>query len=183
VRVLSAQGVIADQIGEHAKAQALYRSALKQDPSDPVVLTNLGLSLIISKQAGEAETILRRAVAAPKADARMRETLALALTINGRRDEAVSVLGVDMPPAAAREKVSALLQSAQGEGLTHVARQTQLNDPPLRPSTNSLPDKAQAKSAPKASGPPKPVLAGAVSSGDPAATAPAIQLRTGLADN
>ena len=186
-RVLSAQGVIADQSGEHAKAQALYRSALKQDPSDPVVLTNLGLSLIISKQPGEAEMILRRAVAAPKADARMRETLALALTINGRRDEAVSVLGVDMPPAAAREKVAALLQSAQGEGLTQVARQAQLNDPPLRLSTSALTDKPQAKAATKApspsGGPPKPALAGAVSGGDPAATAPLPQLRTGLADN
>jgi Flp pilus assembly protein TadD len=186
-RVLSAQGVIADQSGDHSKAQALYRSALKQDPSDPVVLTNLGLSLILSKQPGEAETILRRAVASPRADARMRETLAFALTINGRRDEAASVLGVDMPPAAAREKVAALQQSAEGEGLTHVARQAQLNDPPLRLSTpvaakTQSPMQAQAKAAPIASGPPKPALAGTVST-DAAATGPAIQLRTGLSDN
>lgn len=131
-RVMSAQGVIADQSGEHAKAQALYRSALKQDPNDPVILTNLGLSLLLSKQPKEAETILRRAIASPRADRRMRETLALALVVNGRGAEAVSVLGVDLPMDAARQKVADLQANAQGEGLMTTAKAVQTAEPPLR---------------------------------------------------
>lgn len=182
-RVLSAQGVIADETGEHAKAQALYRTALKQDPNDPVVLTNLGLSLILSKQPIEAETILRRAVASPKADARMRETLALALTINGRKDEAVSVLGVDMSPALAREKAAELQHSAQGEGLTQAARQTQMKEPPLRLSANEAVTKTATKPAQPVSGPPKPALAGTVNGLDSSPSTPAVTLRSGLHDN
>lgn len=113
-RVLSAQGVVADQSGEHAKAQELYRSALKQDPNDPVILTNLGLSLLLSRQSREAETF------------------ALALVVNGRTDEAVSVLGVDMAAAAAREKVAELQQGAASEGLSGAVRAAQKAEAPLK---------------------------------------------------
>jgi Flp pilus assembly protein TadD len=42
--VLSAQGSVADQLGDHEQAQAYYAAALKIAPAQPHVLSNLGLS-------------------------------------------------------------------------------------------------------------------------------------------
>ncbi len=174
-RVLSAQAVVADQSGEHARAQELYRSALKQDPNDPVILTNLGLSLLLSQQSREAETILRRAVASPRADLRMRETFALALIVNGRSEEAVSVLGVDMPPAAARQKVAELQQGAASEGLSGTIRAAQTADAPLKlaPAKTTAPVLKPAQAATNTL---KPTVVVPV----PAAEAAPLGLRSGL---
>ena len=40
--VLSAQGSVADQLGDHEQAQAYYAAALKIAPAQPHVLSNLG---------------------------------------------------------------------------------------------------------------------------------------------
>ncbi|HEX8167536.1 MAG TPA: tetratricopeptide repeat protein, partial [Beijerinckiaceae bacterium] len=54
-RILSAQGAVADQLGDHALAQRYYEAALKIVPGEPTVLSNLGLSLALSKRLAEAE--------------------------------------------------------------------------------------------------------------------------------
>src|SRR3984893_16351384 len=66
-RILSAQGTTLDQLGRHDEARQYYASALKIAPEEPSVLSNLGLSYVLSKDLPKAEEILRRAYANPKA--------------------------------------------------------------------------------------------------------------------
>lgn len=71
--VLSAQGSVADQLGDHEQAQAYYAAALKIAPAQPHVLSNLGLSYALSKKLPEAEKTLKEAAAAPDADRPVRQ--------------------------------------------------------------------------------------------------------------
>jgi Flp pilus assembly protein TadD len=66
--VLSAQGSVADQLGDHEQAQAYYAAALKIVPAQPHVLSNLGLSYALSKKLPQAEKTLQDAAAQHDAD-------------------------------------------------------------------------------------------------------------------
>jgi len=109
-RILSAQGAVLDQLGRHQDAQRQYASALKMQPNDPSVLSNLGLSYALSKDLTRAEATLRRAVAQPGADAKSRQNLALVLGLQGRFAEAEAIARADLPPDQAAENVAALRQ-------------------------------------------------------------------------
>ena len=75
--ILSAQGSVADQIGDHAQRAGFYQSALKIQPGDPMVLSNLGLSYALSRNLPRAESTLREAVSAtPRGHARAAESRA-----------------------------------------------------------------------------------------------------------
>ena len=65
-RILSAQGAVADQTGDHVLAQQYYESALKLVPEEPSVLSNLGLSYALTKRLADAERVLRQAAANPE---------------------------------------------------------------------------------------------------------------------
>ena len=106
--VMSVQGAVADQLGDHASAMQFYRDALKIAPGEPGVLTNMGLSLALSRQLPEAERTLRQAVASPNADARMRGDFALVLALEGKFAEAERVSLTDLPSEAARANVEAI---------------------------------------------------------------------------
>src|SRR5450432_326355 len=67
-RILSVQGTVLDQLGRHDEARRYYASALKISPDDPSVLSNLGLSYVLSKDLPKAEETLRRAYGSAKAD-------------------------------------------------------------------------------------------------------------------
>src|SRR5271157_1857356 len=108
--VMSVQGAVADRLGDHAAAMQFYRDALKIAPEEPSILTNMGLSLALAKQLPEAERTLRRAVASPKADERMRGDLALVLTLEGKYAEAEKVSLTDLSPEAARANMEAIKQ-------------------------------------------------------------------------
>jgi Flp pilus assembly protein TadD len=108
--VMSAQGVVADRLGDHAAAMQFYRDALKIAPGEPSVLTNMGLSLALAKHLPEAEQVLKQAAASPKADARMRGDLALVLALEGKFSEAETVGQADLSPDAARANVEAIRQ-------------------------------------------------------------------------
>src|SRR4051794_16202588 len=60
-RILSVQGASLDQLGRHDEARRYYTSALKIVPDEPSVLSNLGLSYMLSKDLPRAEETLRRA--------------------------------------------------------------------------------------------------------------------------
>ncbi|GJD69774.1 tetratricopeptide repeat protein [Methylobacterium gnaphalii] len=107
-RVLSAQGTVADQLGDHVRAQGFYEAALKIVPNEPTVLSNLGLSYLLGRQLDQAETTLRLAADQPHADARVRQNLALALGLRGRFDEAETVLRRDLTPEAAAANIVSL---------------------------------------------------------------------------
>jgi Flp pilus assembly protein TadD len=107
-RVLNAQGAIHDQLGNFKEARRYYQTALKIVPNEASVLSNQGLSYILSKDLVQAESILRRAAASPGADKRVRQNLALSLALQGKFDEAEKVAAGDLPPDEARANVAAL---------------------------------------------------------------------------
>ena len=76
-RILSAQGAVLDQLGRGEEARQYYASALKISPDEPSVLSNLGLSYVLSKDLPKAEETLRRAYGRADADPRVRQNLGI----------------------------------------------------------------------------------------------------------
>jgi Flp pilus assembly protein TadD len=109
-RLLSVQGTALDQLGRHDEARRYYASALKIMPDEPSVLSNLGLSYVLSKDLPKAEEILRRAYASSKADARVRQNLGLVVGLQGRFAEAETIVRADLPEDQAAANVAYLKQ-------------------------------------------------------------------------
>jgi Flp pilus assembly protein TadD len=110
--VLSVQGAVADRMGDTQSAMSFYREALKIAPDEPGVLTNMGLSLALSKNLAESERALRPAAASPKADATTRGDLALVLALEGKYAEAEKVGETDLPPDQSRGNVETIRRLA-----------------------------------------------------------------------
>lgn len=107
-RILSVQGTVSDQLGEHDQARKYYEAALKLAPGEPSVLSNLGLSYALSKQLPQAEQALRDAAQNPRADARVRQNLVLVLGLQGRFGEAEEIARQDQSPREAAATVADL---------------------------------------------------------------------------
>src|SRR6266436_3562365 len=107
-RILSVQGTALDQLGRHDEARRYYASALKIAPEEPSVLSNLGLSYVLSKDLPKAEETLRRAYASTKADARVRQNLGLVVGLQGRFAEAETIVKADLPAEEAAANVAYL---------------------------------------------------------------------------
>jgi Flp pilus assembly protein TadD len=107
-RILSVQGTVLDQLGRHDEARNYYASALKIMPEEPSVLSNLGLSYVLSKDLPKAEETLRRAYATGKADARVRQNLGLVVGLQGRFAEAETIVKADLPAEQAAANVAYL---------------------------------------------------------------------------
>jgi Flp pilus assembly protein TadD len=109
-RILSVQGTVLDQLGRHDEARRYYASALKIVPGEPSVLSNLGLSYVLSKELPKAEETLRQAYGSARADARVRQNLGLVVGLQGRFAEAESIVKADLPPDEAAANVAYLKQ-------------------------------------------------------------------------
>ena len=107
-RLLSAQGATLDQLGRYEEARQYYASALKIVPEEPSVLSNLGLSYVLSKDLPKAEETLRRANERAGTDPRVRANLALAVGLQGRMAEAEKIVKADLPPEEAATNVAQL---------------------------------------------------------------------------
>ncbi|SRR6266702_2423994 len=106
--ILSVQGTTLDKLGKHEEARRYYTSALRIVPEEPSVLSNLGLSYMLTKELPKAEETLRRAYAASRADARIRQNLALVVGLQGRFAEAESIVKADLPADEATANVTYL---------------------------------------------------------------------------
>ncbi len=115
-RILNAQGAVLDQMGRHAEAQKHYDAALKIVPDEPSVLSNLALSYVLVKDLKRAEATLRRAVAQPGANGKVRQNLALVVGLQGRFDEAEKIASADLPPTEAEANVVYLRQMLAQQG-------------------------------------------------------------------
>jgi Flp pilus assembly protein TadD len=115
-KLLSVQGTVLDQMGRHDEAQRYYDSALKIMPGEPSVLSNLGLSYMLSKNLPKAEEALRQAYASQQADARVRQNLALVVGLQGRFGEAETIAKADLPPDQAAANVAYLKEMLKGQG-------------------------------------------------------------------
>jgi Flp pilus assembly protein TadD len=109
-RILSVQGTALDQLGRHDEARRYYSSALKISPGEPSVLSNLGMSYVLSKDLPKAEEALRQAYASGRADARVRQNLGLVVGLQGRFAEADGIVKADLPPDEAAANVAYLKQ-------------------------------------------------------------------------
>ncbi len=129
-RILNAQGAVLDQMGRHEDAQRHYSSALKIKPNDPSVLSNLGLSYALSKDLKRAEATLRRAIAQPGAESKVRQNLALVVGLQGRFAEAEKIASADLPADQAAANVSYLRQmlAQRSSGKKQTARQSSANN-------------------------------------------------------
>lgn len=107
-RLLSVQGTTLDKMGRHEEARGYYASALKIMPDEPSVLSNLGLSYMLTRELPQAEETLRRAYANPRADVRVRQNLALVVGLQGRFGEAETIAKGDLPADEATANVAYL---------------------------------------------------------------------------
>jgi Flp pilus assembly protein TadD len=107
-RILSAQGAVLDQLGKYEEARQYYASALKIVPDEPSVLSNLGMSYLLSKDLAKAEEILRHAHSLRDNDPRVRMNLAVVLSLEGRASEAEGIVKADLPPDQANARVADL---------------------------------------------------------------------------
>jgi Flp pilus assembly protein TadD len=107
-RILSAQGAVLDQLGRYDEARQYYASALKIAPDEPSVLSNLGLSYVLSKDLPKAEETLRHANSRPDADPRVRLNLALVVGLEGRFSEAETIVKTGRPPEEAAANITYL---------------------------------------------------------------------------
>jgi len=113
-RILSVQGTALDQLGRHDEARRYYMSALKIVPGEASVLSNLGLSYMLTRELPKAEEALRQAYASPKADARVRQNLGLVVGLQGRFAEAEQIVKADLPPDQAAANVAYLKEMLKG---------------------------------------------------------------------
>ena len=107
-RILSAQGTTLDQLGRGEEARQYYASALRIVPDEPSVLSNLGLSYLLSKDLPKAEESLRRAYGRADADPRVRQNLALVVGLRGHLAEAEDIMKEGLPPEQAAASVANL---------------------------------------------------------------------------
>ena len=115
-RILSAQGAVLDQMGRHDEARGYYANALKIRPEESSVLSNLGLSYMLSKDLPQAEAILRRAYGRGNVDPRVRQNLGLVVGLQGRFGEAEGIVRADLPPDQAAANVAYLKQMLNNKG-------------------------------------------------------------------
>ena len=107
-RILSAQGAVLDQLDRHDEARQYYASALKIAPEAPSVLSNLGLSYLLSNELPKAEETLRRAHGKAEQDPRIRTNLAVAVGLQGRVAEAENIVKAGLPEDQATTNVTYL---------------------------------------------------------------------------
>ena len=107
-RILSVQGAALDQLGRFEEARQYYTSALKIAPDEPAVLSNLGLSYVLSKDLPKAEETLRRAHGLAGTDPRIRVNLAMVVGLQGKAAEAERIAKADLPPEEAAASVASL---------------------------------------------------------------------------
>ena len=109
-RLYSAEGAVLDQLGRSSDARSRYRMALQIQPNDPSVLSNLGMSHVLSGDLKTAETYLRQASQQPGADSRVRQNLPLVVGLHGRLQEAEQLASQELDP----QQAAANLQYLRG---------------------------------------------------------------------
>ncbi len=80
------------------------------------MLSNLGLSYVLSKDLPKAEETLRQAYGGTRADARVRQNLGLVVGLQGRFAEAESIVKADLPADEAAANVAYLKQMLSRNG-------------------------------------------------------------------
>jgi Flp pilus assembly protein TadD len=115
-RLVSAEGAILDQLGRSDEARRKYHDALDLQPNEPSVLSNLGMSYVLTNDLRTAETYLRSAAAQPAADSRVRQNLALVVGLQGRFPEAEQIARRELTQQQADANVAYLRSMLSQQG-------------------------------------------------------------------
>ncbi|WP_047460781.1 tetratricopeptide repeat protein [Rhizobium rhizogenes] len=107
-RLVSAEGAILDQLGRSNEARGKYRDALVLAPNEPSILSNLGMSYVLTGDLKTAESYLRSAGGQPTADSRVRQNLALVVGLQGRFPEAEQIARQELTQQQADANVAYL---------------------------------------------------------------------------
>jgi Flp pilus assembly protein TadD len=110
-RILNVQGAVLDQLGRHPEARKNYSNALKIKPNDPSVLSNLGLSYVLTSNFKQAEDTLRLAAAQPGAAPKVRQNLALVVGLQGRGGDAEKIASAGVSPDQAQANITLLRET------------------------------------------------------------------------
>jgi Flp pilus assembly protein TadD len=109
-KLMSTEASILDQMGDATGARKLHARASASAPNDSTILSNYGMSYVLTGELPQAEILLKKAIALPGADARARQNLALVVGLQGRFDEAQRIASADLPPDQAAANVAYLKQ-------------------------------------------------------------------------
>lgn len=115
-KLKSAEGAILDQLGRAQEARLRYREALELRPNEPSVLSNLGMSYLLTKDLRTAETYLKSATGQPGADSSVRQNLALAVGLQGRFQEAETIARQELSAEQAEANVTYLRSMLSQQG-------------------------------------------------------------------
>lgn len=107
-RLVSAEGAVLDQLGRAGDARRRYNDALQIQPNEPSVLSNLGMSYLLTGDLKSAETYMRSAMAQPTADSRVRQNYSLVVGLQGRFAEAEKIARQELSPQQADANVAYL---------------------------------------------------------------------------
>lgn len=124
-RLFSAQGAILDQMDRSKEARIYYRKALDIVPNEPSVLSNLGMSYVLTGDLRGAETFLRKAIKQPRADSRVRQNLALVVGLQGRFEEAETIARGELPQAQAEENIGFLREMLSQQNAWNLLKNTE----------------------------------------------------------
>jgi Flp pilus assembly protein TadD len=143
--ILSVQGTVLDQLGRHDEARQYYATALKIAPDEPSVLSNLGLSYLLSNELPKAEEALRKAYGRPDADKRVRVNLAVVVGLEGRQSEAESIVKSGLPPDEAAANAAYLKRLLARKQTAQAAQKDQKAAGGRREQAVAAPDKELAR--------------------------------------
>jgi Flp pilus assembly protein TadD len=120
-RVHSALGTALASRGKHTEAREQFGKALALAPNHPSILNNLALSHALDGRAGDAETVLRKALPVAKTTpnaVKVQQNLSLALALGGKYREARTAAEGALPAARVGENVAYVQQLAEARTAT-----------------------------------------------------------------
>ena len=123
-KLFSAQGAILDQLERSQEARTYYRKALDLVPNEPSVLSNLGMSYVLTGDLNAAETYLRKAIHMPGADSRVRQNLALVVGLRGDFTQAETIARGELPPQQAEENIAYLRRMLSQQNAWNLLKNT-----------------------------------------------------------
>ncbi len=110
-----------EQAQRDDEALAAHRQAVALAPDEPGALSNYGMFLAARGDLPGAETVLRRATASPRANAKVRQNLALVVGLQGRLPEAEALARQDLPPEMVASNLAWLKAALAKPGSTTAA--------------------------------------------------------------
>lgn len=105
---LNALGAVYDNLGDHKKAQQLYKQVIVSHPKYIDAYNNMGLSLMLSDDYKNAIFYLENACTLPDANATYRGNLALAYGLAGQIEQARAIYAQDYDGEELEQKVAYL---------------------------------------------------------------------------